>query len=160
MQPSKLCIFGSCAVVLIGSLGISRGGVSLDSVPDPAHSKSIPPTEAPAGFDNQTNGLVNPRTFDADRAVFEEFETIADGLGPVFNARSCAECHTTPVSGGSSQVSELRAGHYDGQRFTAPPGGSLIHDRALDAVIQASLSGAYEVRAFRLTPSRLHRSNS
>jgi CxxC motif-containing protein (DUF1111 family) len=155
MRQSKLFIFGSCAVLLTGPLGVSWGGASLDRVPDTAHSESTPLTEAPAEFDNQTNGLANLTTFDADRAVFEEFETIADGLGPVFNARSCAECHTTPVTGGSSQVGELRAGHYNGKQFSDPPGGSLIHDRALDAVIQESLSGAYEVRAFRPTPSLL-----
>jgi hypothetical protein len=70
MRQSKLYIFGSGAVLLIGLLGIARGGVSLDSVPDTAHSPSAPLTEAPAGYDNQTNGLVSPTTFDADRAVF------------------------------------------------------------------------------------------
>jgi hypothetical protein len=67
-------------------------------------------TEAPTGFDNQPNGLVNQATFDADRETFDEQEDIDEGLGPVFNARSCGECHANPVSGGSSQVTELRAG--------------------------------------------------
>src|SRR4051812_29566838 len=37
-------------------------------------------TPAPAGFDNQTNGFVSQTMFDADRAVFEEKESIADGI--------------------------------------------------------------------------------
>jgi CxxC motif-containing protein (DUF1111 family) len=54
-------------------------------------------TEAPTGFDNQPNGLVDQTTFDGDRKTFDEQEEIADGLGPVYNARSCGECHGNPV---------------------------------------------------------------
>jgi len=95
------------------------------------------PTEAPAGFDNQTNGFVSQAQFDADRAIFDSFETIADGLGPVYNAQSCRECHQNPVTGGISQIFETRAGHSapDGT-FVNPPGGSLIQARAIDAQIQ------------------------
>src|SRR2546427_11398131 len=31
--------------------------------------------------------------FDAGLAEFQAVETIAEGLGPVFNGKSCAECH-------------------------------------------------------------------
>jgi CxxC motif-containing protein (DUF1111 family) len=74
-------------------------------------------TEAPTGFDTLTNDsvgtLANQATHDADRATFEERDGVADGLGPMYNAQSCAECHNNPVTGGISQVSELRAGHND-----------------------------------------------
>jgi CxxC motif-containing protein (DUF1111 family) len=94
-------------------------------------------SEAPAGFDNLTNGFTDQATFDADRAAFEEREEIADGLGPVYNAQACAECHQNPVTGGISQIFELRAGHSgpDGT-FVAAPGGSLIQARATNAQIQ------------------------
>src|SRR2546425_5965008 len=87
-------------------------------------------TRAPAGFDNATNGVVSQTVFDADRSVFEEKESIEDGLGPVYNATGCADCHGNPVVGGSSQVTELRAGHWDPNtaQFRDPPGGSLIQD--------------------------------
>ena len=49
-------------------------------------------TEAPAGFDNLTNGFELQADFDADLAKFEERDDIARGLGPVYNAQSCAEC--------------------------------------------------------------------
>src|SRR5947209_8710780 len=32
---------------------------------------------------------------------FTEIETMATGLGPVFNARSCGECHSHPAIGGA-----------------------------------------------------------
>jgi len=69
------------------------------------------PTEAPTGFDNSTNGLVDQATHDADRLVFEQVDEEIDGLGPHFNGQSCAECHAVPTTGGSSTITELRAGH-------------------------------------------------
>jgi Tol biopolymer transport system component/CxxC motif-containing protein (DUF1111 family) len=107
------------------------------------------PTEAPAGFDNQTNGFepqgtpVPPNTdpvpgdFESDKFIFEITDVIADGLGPVYNAQSCRECHQNPVTGGVTQIFELRAGHSapDGT-FVDAPGGSLIHSRAINAEIQ------------------------
>src|SRR3954467_14584481 len=94
-------------------------------------------TEAPAAFDNRTNGFTTQTQFDLDRGVFEERDDVAKGLGPVYNAQSCAECHQNPVTGGGSQVSELRAGHADASgAFVDAPGGSLIHARATDARIQ------------------------
>src|SRR5882762_2275123 len=77
-------------------------------------------SEAPSGFDTLTNGMVTQAVHDADRLTFEERDDVARGLGPVFNAQSCAECHNNPVTGGISQVSELRAGHNDGSGNFVP----------------------------------------
>jgi Tol biopolymer transport system component len=107
------------------------------------------PTEAPAAFDNQTNGFEpqgspvqpnttpTPNTFETDKFIFEITDTIPDGLGPVYNAQSCRECHQNPVTGGVTQIFELRAGHSapDGT-FVDAPGGSLINSRAINADIQ------------------------
>ena len=109
-------------------------------------------TEAPAGFDNTTNGLISQTDFAAALATFEERDTIADGLGPVYNAQSCAECHQNPVTGAVSQVSELRAGHRDANgNFVDAAGGSLINDRATNAAIQERVPGAENVRTFRMS---------
>jgi Tol biopolymer transport system component len=100
-------------------------------------------TEAPTGFDNQTNGFTNQTTFDADKRAFQERDEIlpdanqGGGLGPVYNAQACAECHQNPVTGGISQITEMRAGHLDSAgHFVDAPGGSLIHTRAIDPQIQ------------------------
>ena len=90
-------------------------------------------SEAPAGFDNQTNGFTTQAVFDANKEEFEQRETAEDGLGPVYNAQSCAECHANPVAGAASQVSAFRAGHFNGSQFVDHPGGSLIANRAIDA---------------------------
>ncbi|MBZ5560027.1 MAG: hypothetical protein LAO77_22435 [Acidobacteriia bacterium] len=113
------------------------------------------PAEAPAGFDTGTNGFVDQPTLDQDRATFEERDDVAKGLGPVYNAQSCAECHGNPVTGGISQVVELRAGHFNGTVFVNPPGGSLINDRATDAAIQERVPAGNEVRTFRTSLNTL-----
>jgi CxxC motif-containing protein (DUF1111 family) len=101
-------------------------------------------TEAPAAFDNAPVPGFFPGTtaqqqtaFDGVRAVFEERDDISKGLGPVYNAQSCAECHQNPVTGGISQITEFRCGHLDAfGNFVDCPGGSLINDRAVNARIQ------------------------
>ncbi len=108
-------------------------------------------SDAPAGFDNQTNGFVSQKTFDDDRDKFEEIENVEDGLGPVFNAQSCSSCHQNPVVGGGSQVSELRAGSYANGQFKEQAGGSLVQDRAIDPLIQEHVLAQNEVRARRMS---------
>src|SRR5437762_9479233 len=94
------------------------------------------PSEAPTGFDTLTNdpgnSLATQATHDGDRETFEERDDVVKGLGPVFNAQSCAACHQNPVTGGISQISELRAGHNDGggnfvpATLTINDGGGLV----------------------------------
>jgi CxxC motif-containing protein (DUF1111 family) len=112
-------------------------------------------TEAPTGFDNQTNGMVDQATHEADLDVFAEQEFIADGLGPVYNAQSCGECHQNPVVGAISQVTELRAGHFNGVNFVDAAGGSLINDRAINANFQERVPAGNEVRTFRTSLNTL-----
>jgi CxxC motif-containing protein (DUF1111 family) len=113
-------------------------------------------TEAPSGFDSTTNGFLSQTDFDAAMATFAERDDNAKGLGPVFNAQSCAECHQNPVIGGGSQVAELRAGHRDGAgNFVDAPGGSLINDRAIHPDIQERVPGAEDVRTLRMSTSVL-----
>jgi len=71
------------------------------------------PTEAPTGPLDQTNGLTDPGTFQQDRQVFDEVDASDEGIGPLYNATSCRECHQNPASGGASQITETRVGHLD-----------------------------------------------
>src|SRR5581483_3216294 len=48
-------------------------------------------TEAPAGYDNISNGYLSQSDFDETKGIYEERDDIAKGLGPVYNAQSCAE---------------------------------------------------------------------
>jgi CxxC motif-containing protein (DUF1111 family) len=129
-----------------------------------------PSTDAPTGFDNKSNGVVDDATHQADQAKFEEVEQLSDGLGPLYNAQSCRECHQSPVSGAASQVTELRVGHQspDGH-FLNPEipiahgaqvigGRSLVNDRAIcpngafpNNEIQERVPETETIRAFRLS---------
>jgi hypothetical protein len=70
---------------------------------------SLVATEAPTGFDNLTNGFVTQAEFDEAIEGFREQEGIEDGLGPVYNAQSCGECHQNPVTGATGVISGLRS---------------------------------------------------
>jgi len=112
-------------------------------------------TPAPAGFDDQTNGFLSQTQFDAFKDEFAQIEGSDEGLGPIYNATSCVDCHQNPVTGGASQVTELRAGRYNGATFTPHPGGSLVHDRATNETIQPRVLASDNVRAFRSSLSIL-----
>ena len=133
-----------------------------------------PVAEAPAAFDDKTNGVVDQATHDADLETFDEVETIEDGLGPIYNAQACRECHQDPVSGGASQVAELRVGHLGpGGKFQNPEipiahgvevirGRTLVNDRAIcpngafpDTEIHERVPDTEKVRTFRISISVL-----
>jgi CxxC motif-containing protein (DUF1111 family) len=130
--------------------------------------------EAPAGFDTPTlaqnrgsqstsNGIAQPPGDDyaLDQTRFEQDHDASTGLGPVFNARACAECHQNPVSGGSSQFTEIRAGHKDADgNFVAATvpindglntiaNRSIINDRALIPQAQEHVPDTETTRATR-----------
>ncbi len=47
--------------------------------------------------------------FDRGRAIFDSVFTPATGLGPLFNANGCIECHEDPVRGGTGDEVERHA---------------------------------------------------
>ena len=87
------------------------------------------PQEAPAGFDNQTNGFLSQADFDAARDTFDEIDDEEEGIGPTFNDTGCKNCHSDPVSGGGSIVFVTRAGHLVNGNFVEHPGGSLVQSQ-------------------------------
>ncbi len=128
------------------------------------------PSEAPTGFDDRTNGflpqgpefetidedtVVPLRSFNDNRFIFEEVETKADGLGPVYNAQSCRECHQNVVTGGASQIAEHRTGRLNGDAFFESLGGSLIQSRATHPDIVERVAFEDDVRTFRISTNTL-----
>ena len=101
--PLILCIAtvaAACAIV----------GIAQTATPAPA-AFATPLNNNQAGA--VSNGFTTNAVFAADEAIFMEEEDIGVGLGPVYNARSCVDCHAQPNVGGTSQVTELRVGHTD-----------------------------------------------
>ncbi len=43
------------------------------------------------------------------------------------NAKSCAECHSTPVVGGSSRMTVIRAGSIISEKYVGVPDGGMLH---------------------------------
>ena len=139
--------------------------------------------EAPAGFDGVTNGSVPQNVMDDASKVFQEIEAPSpNGLGPIFNDVSCANCHQTQAMGGAAQVLEFRAGHNDSSRAatfldrqhrgdtngstgtfvaataittngTPIPNRSLINQRAICPDAQEHLTDVDNIRATRLALS-------
>jgi CxxC motif-containing protein (DUF1111 family) len=132
------------------------------------------PTQAPTGFATPTleqnpgsrsssNGMVLPAgdTFVNDQAIFEEADGVDGSLGPLYNARGCVDCHQNPVTGGTSQVTELRVGHRDSfghfinptvlinNRANSIPNRSLINDRAVCPQAQERVPGTETIRTQR-----------
>src|SRR5246127_2772681 len=150
--------------------------ISLLGLPAPLLAQNAPqlPSEAPAGFDTPTlvqspgsksssNGIAEPPgdTFRLDQQIYETAHDVNTGLGPVFNARACVECHQNPVSGGASQFTELRVGHRDANgNFVNPTvpindgaeqigGRSIVNDRAVVPEAQEHIPVTENIRALR-----------
>ena len=146
------------------SVALAIVGIAQSSSPAPA-AFATPVDNTHAG--SVSNGFTSNATFQADEDVFMEEEDIAAGLGPVYNARSCVDCHGTPNVGGTSQVSELRVGHTDGAgNFVNPtvsindgansiPNRSLINDRAICAEAEERVPGTETITTFRATTNVL-----
>jgi CxxC motif-containing protein (DUF1111 family) len=120
---------------------------------------------APTGFDNFTNGAVDQGLMSKGHDQFIQVEDpIKDGLGPLFNAVSCVDCHQSIADGGGSQVRELRAGHLQDGQFvgatitlgdgvTKVGPRSLIDLRAICMDAIGQLTPQDNIRALRLSLS-------
>jgi CxxC motif-containing protein (DUF1111 family) len=65
---------------------------------------------------------ITPADFEEFRLGLDDFlevETAEEGLGPAFNATSCAVCHNVPAVGGTSVIAEVRAARHG-------PGGEFV----------------------------------
>ena len=150
----------SCLFATLAALGTGLARVAAKSA-----------TEAPAGFNTPSfngeksvsNGIAEPPgdTFAKDQEVYEQNESVAKGLGPVYNATSCVSCHQNPNSGAASQITELRVGHNDANgNFVNPTifindgkdtitGRSIVNDRAIGPEAQEHIPATENIRALR-----------
>ncbi len=92
---------------------------------------------------------ITPREFQEFRLGLEDFrevEEASDGLGPLFNGTGCAVCHNVPAIGGSSPMTELRAGVRDPDGTFRVVGGTTLFqmfslpDHRCQAVIPAEVN--------------------
>jgi CxxC motif-containing protein (DUF1111 family) len=115
------------------------------------------------GIQSASNGLAEPPgdTFALDQAQFERKHDSSTGLGPVFNATACVECHNNGVAGAASQFTELRVGHKDANgNFVNPTvlvnggadpisGRSIINDRSICPQAQEHVPDTEDIHTLR-----------
>jgi len=118
---------GLVCIILAGSAAAQRRRV-VGGAGGGAEAVAQAAGESLAGLTAQQRAA-----FVAGREEFREAERIEDGLGPVFNDRSCIACHDVPASGGGSRRTVTRFGTRTGNLFDALVnlGGSLIQERAI-----------------------------
>jgi len=154
--PLFLCV---AAMAIVAVIGIAQ------TAPDAPAAYATPVHNDGSGA--VSNGFTTNATFTADEVVFMEEDDIGDGLGPVYNARGCIDCHGHPNVGGTRQGSELRVGHTDASGNFVNPNiaindgattinnRSLINDRAICDQASERVPGAETVRTFRATTNTL-----
>src|SRR5438105_4028699 len=91
-------------LLLATLIGVAACDRNAPTAPPPATSAPTPEfmVVVPASLGTALRNLnaAQRRRFEAGRAVFETVFTPETGLGPLFNAVSCASCHEQPVVGG------------------------------------------------------------
>lgn len=122
-------------------------------------SPALPPVPA-AVFNAQGFGLplvglnsAQLTAFNEGRAEFIKEETVDGGLGPIFNGRSCLECHFAPAVGGASRINVTRFGRTVDGAFDAleSMGGSLLQRFAVAPAAREFVPAEANVVAQRQT---------
>jgi CxxC motif-containing protein (DUF1111 family) len=112
-------VIASPALTRLGFAFVLASGI-IGAAPAPGQERAV-------RFGDPLPGLL-PAEFERFRVGLEDFlevETAEEGLGPAFNAASCAVCHNVPAIGGVSLVSEVRAAYRE-------PDGTIRPLRAAD----------------------------
>jgi CxxC motif-containing protein (DUF1111 family) len=142
--------------------GTTANGVAQSPPPLPALPAPPAPPRQPA-LGDPVDGLTASELarFQSGQTQFQKVETVADGLGPVFNEASCVACHQGPASavGGSNGRLVTRFGRVENGVFDplASLGGMLVQDHAIGAVpgftyVPEVVPAAANVVAHRRTP--------
>lgn len=84
---------------------------------------------------------------------FSNVEGPEDGLGPIFNGTSCAQCHSVPGTGGSSTTTVTRFGRVVNGQFDplTEKGGSLLQRFAIDPAVLEVIPPEANIIANRLS---------
>ena len=148
-------------LALLGVLALA--GIAQQSLTEAPAAFATPTLSQNPGSQSISNGIAEPAgdTYALDQSVFEKRHGVDDGLGPVFNATACVDCHQNPVTGGPSQITEIRAGHLDvNGNFVNPTipindgantiaGRSIVDDRAICPQAHEQVPDSENIRALR-----------
>ena len=166
MKHRKTAIFsiiGATAIVLVGQQSQTEAPAGFTT---PTLGQTINSTReltVSPGTQSVSNGIEEPSgdTFALDQAQFERKHDPSTGLGPVFNATACVECHNNGVTGAASQFTEQRVGHSDANgNFVNPTitinegantitGRSIVNDRSICPQAQEHVPDTENIRSLR-----------
>ena len=121
----------SIVVFFISIAFVSYAQVRRRAVDGSTGTTQTVPQPAGASFAGLTAAQSN--SFNAGRGQFLRDWDNRDGLGPVFNERSCTACHNAPAAGGGSVRNVTRFATRTGGVFDplTSLGGSLLQDHAI-----------------------------
>ncbi len=128
------------AALMMASLTATSFGATQPAAGDPISGLT------PAELEAFNNGKV----------AFEKSFLPEEGLGPIFNKESCANCHSGPAIGGASSQFVTRFGYMDDKGGFFDPlaglGGSLQQVSAISPECEELIPDAANVTAQRITP--------
>ena len=147
----------------IGCLWTKVIADAQQGAPDAPAGFSTPTVTQSPGSQSTSNGIPEPPgdSFALDQTQFERVHDPSTGLGPLFNAASCAQCHQNGVTGAASQFTEVRVGHLDANgNFVNPTvainegavsitGRSIVNDRAICDTAQEHVPETETIQARR-----------
>ncbi len=146
LRPMIASIF-AIAALLTTAAAMAQFAPPRTPPPNPPPTPGGPPVApvnaAPAnlqGFGGPLAGLTRDLidAFNAGRVEFTNVEVPEGGLGPIFNGRSCVECHSSGAVGGASNIRVTRFGRTVDGVFDdlAALGGSLLQRFAINPALQ------------------------
>ena len=159
--PIKLGKITLALLTCLAVLATTAAARKSDSTPwtkrhkqPPAHTPQRPAPGGAPQFGDPLVGLSADElaAFTGGREEFEAVETVAGGLGPIFNDSSCVACHSAGATGGASDQKVTRFGRSVGGVFSPLDhlGGSLLQARAIDPAVQERVPAEANVVAQRL----------
>lgn len=145
------CWWLSFALVSSVLAQAQRGG-NQPQPPAPPPANPVPPVNAlgqalPGLSDAQLLAFVD------GRESFRTTETVADGIGPIFNDTSCVACHDAGGVGGASRRTVTRFGRRVNGVFDPLEslGGSLLQERSINPAVREVVPREANVVARRVT---------
>jgi hypothetical protein len=156
-------IIGSAAIVLVAQQSETEAPAGFTTPTLGQTISSSGELTVNPGLQSVSNGIAEPPgdTFALDQAQFERRHDPSTGLGPVFNATACVDCHNNGVAGAASQFTEQRVGHNDANgNFVNPTitinegadtitGRSIVNDRSICPQTQEHVPDTENIRTLR-----------
>ena len=152
---------GTYSATLTAPTGVGSGTITATlngtSVGTLVGASECAATYFSTNFGDVIFGLTPAETtnFTVGDAAFSKVETVASGLGPIYNNSSCANCHNFPTAAGSGTATVTRFGLNTNGVFNplTSLGGSLLQDNSTTTNFEVVPASANVVIKRETTPT-------